>query len=251
MADSLPVSETSFVAAARVLPATAVRHSATVRLTHWLTALCFFALLVSGLEIVVSHPRFYWGDEGNVNTPPLFSIPIPASRASVPTGYDYTLPDQNGWSRSLHFESAWLIIVVGLWYGVYGLSSGHFRKNLVPSRADVSPKALARVLSNHLRFKLAREDRSYNPLQRLAYLFVVFGAFPLMIWTGLAMSPAVTSAFPFIVNVLGGHQSARTLHFFATLFLVLFVAVHVGMVYVAGFRNRMRGMITGGLREDL
>ena len=122
MADSLPISESSFAAATRIVPATAVRHSATVRFTHWLTVLCFFALLVSGLEIVVSHPRFYWGDEGNVNTRALFSIPIPASRASVPTGYDYTLPDQNGWSRSLHFESAWLIIAIGLWYGIYGLA---------------------------------------------------------------------------------------------------------------------------------
>jgi thiosulfate reductase cytochrome b subunit len=90
------------------------------------------------------------------------------------------------------------------------------------------------------------EDNTYNPLQRLAYLVVLFGAFPLMIWTGLAMSPAVTSAFPFLVNVLGGHQTARTLHFFDTLFLVLFVVVHVLMVYRAGFRKRMREMIMGG-----
>src|SRR5689334_2028975 len=137
MADSLPLSEPSFAAGTRVVSGTAVRHSATVRLTHWLTVLCFLALLVSGLEIVVSHPRFYWGNEGNVNTPALFSIPIPASRKSVPTGYDYTLPDQNGWSRSLHFESAWLIMATGLWYGIYGLTSGHFRKNLLPSVANV------------------------------------------------------------------------------------------------------------------
>jgi thiosulfate reductase cytochrome b subunit len=89
------------------------------------------------------------------------------------------------------------------------------------------------------------DEHAYNPLQRLAYLFVVFGAFPLMIWTGLAMSPAFTSVFPIVVNVLGGHQSARTLHFFDTLFLVSFVLAHVLMVYRAGFRKRMRGMIVG------
>jgi thiosulfate reductase cytochrome b subunit len=228
----------------------AVRHTALVRVTHWITALCFLALLVTGVEIVISHPRFYWGEEGNVNTPALFSIPIPASRGSVPTGYGYVLPDQNGWSRYLHFQTAWIVIATGLWYVISGLFSGHFRRNLLPSSADLSPRALARVVGNHLRFKLAADDQTYNPVQRIAYLVVVFGAFPLIIWTGLAMSPAVTSAFPFVVNVLGGHQSARTLHFLDTLFLAVFLLAHIVMVYLAGFRKRMRGMITGGSRED-
>jgi thiosulfate reductase cytochrome b subunit len=208
--------------------------------------LCFLALLVSGLEIVISHPRFYWGEEGNVNTSVLFKIPIPASRSSVPTGYGYVLPDQNGWSRYLHFQTAWILVAIGLWYVIYGLVSGHFRRNLVPSGADLSGGALAKALGKHLRLKPPKADLTYNPLQRLAYLFVVFVAFPLMIWTGLAMSPAVTSAFPFLVNVLGGHQSARTLHFFDTLFLMLFLLVHVLMVCLSGFRKRMRGMIMGG-----
>jgi len=247
MADSVPISglETSLSDSTGIVRGVAVRHTATVRLTHWLTALCFLALLVTGLEIVISHPRFYWGDEGNVNTPALFSIPIPASRKSVPTGYDYTLPDQNGWSRSLHFQTAWLLAATGLWYFVSGLRSGHFRKNLLPLAADLSPGALAKVLGSHVRLKLAGGDQTYNPVQRIAYVVVVFGAFPLMIWTGLAMSPAITSSFPFLVNVLGGHQSARTLHFFDTLFLVLFLLVHILMVYLAGFRKRMRGMIMG------
>ena len=86
---------------ASVLPANSEtpRHSALVRVTHWITALCFFALLITGLEIVISHPRFYWGETGNVLTTPLFILPIPASRATVPTGYSYMMPDQNGWSR--------------------------------------------------------------------------------------------------------------------------------------------------------
>ena len=98
--------------------------------------------------------------------------------------------------------------------------------------------------------KLDADSDTYNVLQRLTYLTVVFGAFPLMIWTGLAMSPAVTSAWPFLVDVLGGHQTARTLHFLDTVFLVLFLAVHVLMVCVAGFRKRMRGMIIGRAKED-
>src|SRR5271165_5874666 len=84
------------------------RHSALVRATHWITALSFLALLVSGIEILISHPRFYWGENGNVLTPVLFKLPIPSSRSLVPTGYGYVLPDQNGWSRYLHFQSAWL-----------------------------------------------------------------------------------------------------------------------------------------------
>ena len=82
------------------------RHSALVRVTHWITTLCFLALLVSGAEIVISHPRFYWGETGNVLTTPLFKLPIPSSRTLVPSGYGYVLPDQNGWSRALHFEAA-------------------------------------------------------------------------------------------------------------------------------------------------
>src|SRR5215467_109953 len=97
----------------RVVPVAArtnaPRHRAIVRVTHWVTAACFLALLISGMEVVVSHPRFYWGENGNVLMPALFSIPIPASRATVPTGYGYVLPDQNGWSRYLHFEAAWAL----------------------------------------------------------------------------------------------------------------------------------------------
>jgi thiosulfate reductase cytochrome b subunit len=244
MSDSAQVSDLGPYPSASV-GNVAVRHSATVRITHWVSALCFLALLVTGLEIVVSHPRFYWGEEGNVNTPVLFKIPIPASRSSVPTGYGYVLPDQNGWSRYLHFQTAWIVVATGLWYVIFGLLSAHFRRNLLPAAADLSPGALAKALGRHLRLNPAGDDHNYNPLQRLVYLVVVFGAFPLMIWTGLAMSPAVTSAFPFIVNVLGGHQSARTLHFFDTLFLVLFVLIHILMVYLAGFRKRMRSMIVG------
>jgi thiosulfate reductase cytochrome b subunit len=248
-ADRSELRPSSSVTAATV-PAAAIRHTATVRVTHWVVALCFLALLISGLEIVISHPRFYWGEEGNVNTPALFSIPIPASRASVPTGYGYTLPDQNGWSRSRHFQTAWVLVAAGLWYVLSGLLSGHIRRNLVPSRASLSPGELARVFANHLRFRLGEDGQTYNPLQRIAYLAVIFGAFPLMIWTGLAMSPAVTSAVPFLVNVLGGHQSARTLHFLGTLFLTLFLAVHILMVGMAGFRSRMRAMITGKSLEN-
>ena len=223
------------------------RHSVLVRVTHWVMTLCFFALLISGLEIVVSHPRFYWGETGNVLTQPLFKIPIPASRPLVPTGYGYTLPDQNGWSRYLHFQSAWVLVLIGLVYAIYGLFGGHFWKNLVPRKFDLSWGALSKEIVNHLRFKKPGEEEawSYNVLQRISYLVVIFVLFPLMIWTGLAMSPAFVSTFPWTVTLVGGRQSARTIHFFLTIALVLFLLVHGGMIFLAGFWGRMRAMITG------
>jgi len=218
-----------------------------VRVTHWITTLSFLALLVTGAEILISHPRFYWGETGNVLTPPLFKMPIPASRATVPTGYGYVLPDQNGWSRYLHFQSAWVAVLTGLLYVVFGLVNGHFRRNLFPARADLSWRGLARVISQHLRFRPASEEDawSYNVLQQLTYLLVIFVLFPLVIWTGLAMSPAIASGFPAAVTILGGQQSARTIHFFVSVLLVLFLLVHVVMVSLAGFRNRVRAMIAG------
>lgn len=224
-----------------------MRHSALVRATHWITALCFLALLLSGIEVLISHPRFYWGEAGNVNTPPLFKIPIPSSRATVPTGYGYVLPDQNGWSRSLHFQSAWLAVLTGSLYLAYGLLTGHFRRNLLPAGSDLSWQSLSGVISQHLRLQSLGD--SYNVLQRLTYLLVIFVLFPLVIWTGLAMSPAVASAFPPVVTTLGGQQSARTIHFFVSLCLLIFFVVHVAMVSLSGFQNRMRAMTIGAPKE--
>jgi len=223
------------------------RHSALVRVTHWITTLSFLALLVTGVEILISHPRFYWGEAGNALTPPLFKLPIPASRSSVPTGYGYVLPDQNGWSRYLHFQAAWVAVLTGLLYVISILFTGHLRRDLLPSRSDRSWRAFSTAIADRLRFKRASESEawSYNLLQRLTYLFVIFVLFPLVIWTGLAMSPAVASVFPSAVSVLGGQQSARTIHFFVSVFLVLFLLIHVVMICLAGFRDRMRAMITG------
>lgn len=226
------------------------RHSGVVRVTHWITAVCFFALLLSGIEIVISHPRFYWGETGNSLMKPLFQLPIPASRKTVPTGYNYVLPDQNGWSRALHFEAAWLAVLTGLLYVISGLVTRHFRKNIVPSRAELSGRALLASFLKPLRWQRpsASEAHSYNGLQRLTYLFVIFVLFPLVIWSGLAMSLGFISAFPWAVDLLGGRQSARTIHFFVSLALVLFLFAHIVMVSLAGFWSRTRAMITGHIR---
>jgi len=225
----------------------APRHTALIRVTHWITVISFFALLISGVEILISHPRFYWGETGNALTLPLFKIPIPASRATVPTGYGYVLPDQNGWSRYLHFEAAWAVVLTGLVYVIPGLWTRHFRKNLFPAPPDRTWQAFRGVIAKHLHLAPPDEGEalSYNVLQRAAYLIVIFVLFPLVIWTGLAMSPAFNSAIPAAVNALGGRQSARTLHFFVSVFLLLFLMVHIAMIVRAGFKSRMRAMITG------
>src|SRR5947207_2531868 len=191
-------AETSIPIAVSTAPVTklAPRHSALVRFTHWITTICFFALLLTGIEIVISHPRFYWGETGSVLTTPLFKLPIPSSRALVPTGYGYVLPDQNGWSRYLHFQAAWVVVLTGLLYLISALFTGHLRKNLLPGKADRSLRAFSTAIAHHLYFERPSDAEawSYNVLQRLTYLFVIFVLFPLVIWTGLAMSPAFVSA---------------------------------------------------------
>jgi len=223
------------------------RHTALVRITHWITVISFLALLITGAEIVISHPRFYWGETGNSGTTPLFKIPIPASRGTVPTGYGYVMPDQNGWSRYLHFEAAWVLVLTGLVYGVAGVLNAHFRKNLLPPPGERGWHAFRDVVARYLRRAppVEAESRSYNAIQGTTYLFVIFVLFPLVIWTGLALSPAFDSAMPAAVNLLGGRQSARTLHFFVSGFLVFFLVVHVAMLIVSGFWSRTRAMITG------
>jgi len=213
-----------------------MRFSLLVRVTHWLNTISFVALVVSGVGILLAHPRFYWGETGGVGTPSLFDLPLP-----------FMLGGPSGWGRYMHFQAAWLCVLTGVLYGVWGFVSRHFRKELWPATGQLAWSALRTELRNHVRLKKppAEDAYRYNALQRLSYLAVVFVMFPLMIWTGLAMSPAVTSVMPILVTSSGGFESARTIHFFAAVLLVLFVLIHVGMVWLAGFVPRTRAMITG------
>ena len=234
-------------------PLTVPRHALFVRVTHWLTTFAFFALLLSGVEVVLSHPRFYWGEIGNVNTTPAFTIHVPSSRGTVPTGFKLVLPDANGWSRYLHIQSAWLLRFTGAVYLLFGLRRRHFQRNHVPAAADRTVKAFLSSTVEHLKFSTAAlgSPSSYNALQRMSYLAIVFVIFPLVIWTGLAMSPGFDAVFPWTVSSLGGRQSARTLHFFITIALVIFTLVHIAMIVLAGFRPRTRAMITGAAEAAL
>ena len=209
------------------------RHAAIVRVTHWINTLSFFGLLVSGFAILLAHPRFYWGEAGGVGTPSILDLPLPFMRGGP-----------SGWGRNLHFLSAWVCLLNGSLYLLSGIFMQHFRKNLVPAKADLTWGSISRVVSNHLRLKRPGVE-NYNVLQKLTYLAVVFILFPLLIWTGFAMSPAIVSVAPGLVTSLGGQESARTLHFFVADFLVLFFVVHIAMVCLAGFWKRVRSMIVG------
>ena len=213
------------------------RHPAIVRLTHWITAISFLCLVISGVAILLAHPRLYWGETGARGGPSLIDLPLP---------FVLEMPIR-GPGRYLHFLSAWISLFTGLIYVVSGLYTGHFSRHLLPARSDLSWKQIRHVILKHLRFERPSNEEvlTYNLLQRVTYLLVIFVLFPLMFWTGLAMSPAITSVFPMIVTILGGQQSARTLHFFAASLLVLFFLIHILMVCLAGFVGRTRAMITG------
>lgn len=233
------MAETAYLPGVAIREATqpdSARHSILVRVTHWLNTISFIALVVSGFAIILAHPRFYWGETGGVGTPSLFDLPLP-----------FMLGGPSGWGRYMHFQAAWLCVLTGMLYAISGLLSQHFRKNLWPAKGQFPWNSLSREITSHLRFRRPPEEEaySYNVLQRLSYLGVVFLLFPFMIWTGMAMSPAVTSVFPSFVTSLGGQETARTLHFFVAILLVLFVLVHLGMLFLAGFVRRTRAMITG------
>jgi thiosulfate reductase cytochrome b subunit len=212
------------------------RHSAVVRITHWINALSFLGLAISGAAILIAHPRFYWGEAGGIGTPSVLDLPLP-----------YLKGGPSGWGRRLHFLSAWVCILNGLFYVISGIVTRHFRKDLIPAKADLKGRSMWRVVSNHLRLKRpgAETSLAYDVLQRLTYLGVVFVMLPLMIWTAFAMSPAIVSVFPFFVTTLGGQETARTIHFFAADLLILFLVVHIMMVSLAGFTDRVRTMIMG------
>jgi thiosulfate reductase cytochrome b subunit len=210
-----------------------LRHSAVVRVTHSINTLSFLGLLVSGFAILLAHPRFYWGEAGGMGTPSILDLPLPFMKGGP-----------SGWGRNLHFLSAWVCLLNGSLYLLSGIFMQHFRKNLMPAKADLTWASVSRVVSNHLRLKRPGAE-AYNVLQRLTYLAVIFILFPLLIWTGFAMSPAIVSVVPGLVTSLGGQESARTLHFFVADFLVLFFAVHIAMVCLAGFWTRVRSMIVG------
>jgi len=149
--------------------------------------------------------------------------------------------------RRWHFFFAWCFVVNGIGYASYGLLSGHFRRDLMPARRDLAPRHLWQEIADHarLRFPKGEAARRYNPLQKLSYIAIVAVLLPTMVLTGLTMSPGIDAAFPPLLDLFGGRQSARTIHFITASLVVLFVAVHLAMVVLSGVWNNVRSMITG------
>ena len=160
-------------------------------------------LAVSGGGILISHPRLYWGEVGNVATPSLIDLPLPF------------IIGPSVWNRPYHFFFAWMLVIGGFSYVLGGLVTRHLRNDLLPAKADLNWRSIGEVLSAHMRWRRTGADEAwtYNVVQRLTYLAVVFVLIPAIVWSGLAMSFGVTSVFPGLATIAGGHQSARTLHF--------------------------------------
>jgi thiosulfate reductase cytochrome b subunit len=254
------------------------RHSAFVRITHWVNVFCFSLLLMTGAQIFNAHPRLYWGEYGADNDHAWLSVDslhdkagwhgvvrlgslniestglLGASQESgalAPRAFPawLTIPSYQDLAvgRRWHFFFAWLFAINGAVYLLGGLVNRHFRRDLLPTKRELAPAHLAHEVVTHakLQFPKGEAARRYNVLQKLSYLGVAFVLLPLMVLTGMTMSPGLDSAFHFLLDVFGGRPSARSLHFICASLLVAFVVVHLVMVLVSGVWNNLRSMITG------
>ena len=220
-----------------------LRHSALTRICHGVNAICFFALLMSGLQIFNAHPELNFGPTTDFARPWL---------SLAPNGFPWwaTLPEAQDLAvgRRWHFFFAWALVINGAVYLSDLLLRGRIRR-LWPSANDL--KSIPHAIVEHARLRFPRGDEalSYNVLQKLAYLAAI-AAFPLLILAGLTMSPAMDAAFPGLVDAFGGRQSARAIHFLLASFLVAFVVVHLAMVVLSGVVNNVVSMITGRYRIE-
>jgi len=259
------------------------RHSVLVRVTHWINVFCFSLLLMTGAQIFNAHPRLYWGQYGADNDHAWLSVDSLQGGGSLhgvlrlgPLAIESTgllgASKENGaltargfpaWltipsyqdlaaGRRWHFFFAWLFAINGAVYLVGGLVKRHFRRDLLPTRAELAPAHLVQEVADHARLRFAKGEaaRRYNVLQKLTYMAVAFVLLPLMVLTGLTMSPGLDAAFHVLLDVFGGRASARSLHFICASLLVAFIVVHVVMVLVSGLWNNMRSMITGKYAID-
>ena len=252
------------------------RHTLTVRLTHWINAACLLFLLMSGLQIFNAHPALYWGngsdfehpllsmtaqeaDDGSykgvtrigsvqLDTTGLFGLSdvdgIPMARG-FPAWATLPGPQWLAMGRLWHFFFAWLFVINGFVFVSHALARGHARHDLLPGRKDIAH--LPREILDHLRLRFPRGEaaKRYNALQRIAYFVVIFVLGPLVVLTGLTMSPTMDSALPFLPWMFGGRQTARTIHFLCAFSFLGFFVVHIAMVILSGTWNNLRSMITG------
>lgn len=220
------------------------RHTVTTRVWHWVNALAIVILLGSGLGISNAHPRLYWGRYGANFDHAWAELPFFPALLTIPGNYNLAL------SRRWHLFFA-LVLGFGLLaYMVASLLNRHFQRDLRVRRADVAPAHLAADVRAHLDFRFhdPARPRAYNALQKLSYVGVIFVALPLVIATGLTLSPGMNAAWPWLLELFGGRQSARSIHFIMASLIALFLVVHVALVFLAGWRNEIRSMVTGWWR---
>jgi thiosulfate reductase cytochrome b subunit len=251
------------------------RHAWLVRVTHWINVVCFTLLLMSGLQIFNAHPALYVGERsdfdhatmaiqahlserGLVGETVILGLSFDTTGVLGTSSEDgqisprafpswITIPSYQDLAtgRRWHFFFAWALVLNGLIYLAWGVASRHFGRDLLPSRAELGH--IGREVLEHLRLRFPRgaAAKRYNVLQQVTYLLVIFVLFPLMILTGLAMSPGIDSAVPQLLTLFGGRQTGRLIHFAAASGLVLFVILHLVMVLVSGVWNNLRSMTTG------
>ena len=257
------------------------RHRLPVRVMHWVNVVALTILLMSGLNIFDAHSALYWGKSSYTGRPPVLAIGATMGAegdihgvtrvfgrefdttgvlgASTerdgemsPRAFPWwlTIPDGRWLSmaRSWHFFFAWIFVLNGLAYLAWSIGSRHLARNLAPDGRDL--RSIPQSILDHLRLRhpTGEAAKRYNVLQKLAYLVVIFVLLPLVILMGLAMSPTADAIWPGWVDLFGGRQSARTIHFVAAWLIVLFALIHVFEVIVAGFWNHLRSMITGRYR---
>lgn len=222
------------------------RHSVATRILHWVNALCVIVVLMSGLSILNAHPRLYWGQYGANTDPAFVQFPVSGSTAfpswsTIPSWYDLS------GGRRWHFFFAWILVINSALYLLISFLSGHVRRDLLPGRQELSLRHIGQDLWNHarLRFPAGEAAKRYNILQKLSYLVVIFLLAPMMLLTGLTMSPGFDAAAPWLLDLFGGRQTARTLHFLTAMVIAAFIVVHLVMVLLAGPLNELRSMITG------
>ncbi len=251
------------------------RHRLPVRLMHWINVVCLTVLLMSGLNIFNAHPALYWGRDSTFAKPwvSFQARNTPAGPIGVTTvaGHEFVTTGVlglsthggevqsrafPGWAtiptaqwlamgRHWHLFFAWIFVLNGIAYIAWTIFSRHLRRDLLPTTHEL--RTIGTSIKNHILLRHPAGDaaRRYNVLQNLAYLVVIFGLLPLVVIAGMAMSPRIDTVFTGWVELLGGRQSARTLHFLAAFGLLLFVLIHVFEVLISGVWNQLRSMVTG------
>lgn len=220
------------------------RHALTTRIWHWLNALAFAVLFMSGLNISNAHRYLYWGDYGFDPADAWLSVMRFPAWATIPQRYD--LAEARDWHNSF----AWVFALGLLVMWVMSLINRHFTRDIAARLAEWSPRALVADVKRHLTGKHIGEGGGYNVLQKITYGVVLGVLLPMMIFTGLAISPGFEPAAPWLVDILGGRQSARSLHFIVAWALFGFVVLHLVMVLVSGPVRQIADMITGGSRKE-